>query len=64
METAKFATHCIAAAIESAAPRILLLNISPNSTQTTGPPEARAHAIASDSPKDRYIPQLMKQTTS
>ncbi len=34
---AKFASHCAAAATARPAARILLGNISPSSTQTTGP---------------------------
>jgi hypothetical protein len=39
VDTAKLASHCAAAAMASAAARIWLLNISPSSTQTTGPQE-------------------------
>ena len=39
VEMAKLASHCAAAARPRALARILLLNISPSSTQTTGPQE-------------------------
>ena len=37
MVMAKLAIHCALAATARAAPRIRLLNISPNNTHTTGP---------------------------
>src|SRR6478736_3601219 len=40
VEIAKFATHCAAAATASALARMRLGNISPSSTQTTGPHDA------------------------
>src|SRR6188474_1856432 len=66
MVTAKFASHCTAAATASAIARIELGNISPSSTHTTGPHVAPKNTTKPFAPMSAAVDQasLMVATPS